>query len=108
MVDPDRIAEIRRENWRGTCRECNWRHTDIGSVGVSAEARVHLYNEDSEHTVEVYRDGDLMETIETMHETGDEYLGQDSPTLEEREQEHERIAREVADPEPTPNESDER
>lgn len=99
MVDPDRIAEIRRENWRGTCTECKWRHTDIGLAGVSAEARVHLHNGDNEHTVEVYRDGELMEMIEGVHDTGDEHLGQDSPTLEEREQEHERIACEVADPE---------
>ena len=104
MIDPDLITEISRENWTGTCRACDWEHTDIGSIGVSAEARVHLHNEDVEHTVDVYRDGDLMETIEGMRDTGDEYLGQDAPTLEEREQEHERIAREVADPEPAPDE----
>lgn len=99
MVDRNRSSEILQENWTGRCRECGWEHTDIGSIGVSAEARVHLHESDEKHVVDVYRDDDLMETIETMHDTGDEYPGEDTPTLKEREEEQERIAREIADPE---------
>ena len=97
MVNPDRIAETRRENWIGICRECDWEHTDIGSIGVSAESQAHLHNREG-HTVDVYRDGDLMETIEGFQESEREYLGQDAPSLEERDKEDERIASEVSDP----------
>lgn len=96
MANPDLIAEALRENWIGICRDCDWEHTDIGSIGVSAESRVHLHNKEG-HTVDVYRDGDLMETIEELQEGEKEYLGQDTPPLEELDQEDERIASEVAD-----------
>jgi hypothetical protein len=95
MVDVD---EVMRENWVGKCTECGWSHSDIGSMGVSAEARIHL-NKESGHSVEVYRDDDLMEVIDSVTQSGsyDEYLGQDAAPLREREEEQERIASEVAD-----------
>lgn len=98
MVDTD-FSEVLRENWTGICRECEWEHTNIGSQAVIIEARIHLNNaEEGEHVADVYRDDDLMAVVESAFETGEKYLAQDAPPLREREQEHERIAREVADP----------
>lgn len=95
MADTD-YSEVLRENWIGICRECEWERTAIGSVQVIAEARSHFHSEGDEHVVGVYRDDDLMEMIDAAFGSG-EYLA-DAPPLREREQEHERIAREVADP----------
>lgn len=102
MVD---IDEVMRENWMGECRECNWSHSDIGSMAVSVEARIHICEEGG-HSVEVYRDDDLMEVIESVIETGPykQHLNQDAAPLRDREQEQERIAREVADPDSETNE----
>lgn len=98
MVDTD-FSEVLRENWTGICRECEWEHTNIGSQAVIVEGRIHLNNaEEGEHVVDVYRDDDLMEIIDSAFGGGGEYLAQDAPPLREREQEYERIAREVADP----------
>lgn len=96
MVDVD---EVMRENWVGKCTVCGWSHTDIGSMGVSAEARTHLYKE-SGHSVEIYRDEDLMEVIDsvTQSDSYDVHLSQDATPLREREEEQERIASEIADP----------
>ena len=97
MADTD-YSEVLRENWRGICRECDWERTAIGSVQVIAEARTHLNSEEGGHVVDVYRDDDLMEVIDSVFGGNERYLAQDAPPLREREQEHERIAREVADP----------
>jgi SepF-like predicted cell division protein (DUF552 family) len=97
MADTDH-SEVLRENWRGICRECGWERTAIGSVQVIVEARTHLNSEEDEHVVDVYRDDDLMEIVDTAFGGQGEYLVQDAPPLREREGEHERIAREVADP----------
>lgn len=97
MADTD-YSEVLRENWIGICRECGWERTAIGSVQVIVEARIHLDSDEDGHVVDVYCDDDLMEIIDAASGGEGDYLAQDAPPLGEREQEHERIAREIADP----------
>jgi hypothetical protein len=81
MVDVEKLAE---ENWSGECTDCGWSHSDMAFAGVNAEARVHIHNESS-HSVEVYRDDELMEVIDSL-ETGSDtqYLTEESAPLRER------------------------
>jgi hypothetical protein len=82
MVD---VAKIREENWCGECIDCGWSHSSMAFAGVNAEARVHIHN-NSSHSVEVYRDDDLMEVIDTLATDSDQqYLTEDSAPLRERE-----------------------
>lgn len=102
MVNSDSI-EAFRKNWTGSCRECEWEHANIGSQAVIVEARIHLNSEGDEHVTDVYRDGDLMTVVDSVIGSESEYLGENTPPLQEREQEREKIAREVADPEDAPD-----